>query len=114
MSTFHSLTRHYLVLAIAVCTSAAALAASPAPDFKSVKVDLPFGDRVFPDGPHVDAISNNCLACHSAGMVLVQPPMSRKDWTAEVEKMRAVYKAPVAENDVSAIIDYLVATKGRN
>jgi hypothetical protein len=31
---------------------------------KSVSVDLPPGDDMFPNGPGADAINNNCLACH--------------------------------------------------
>jgi hypothetical protein len=29
---------------------------------KSVTADLPFGDRMFPDGPGSEAVNNNCLA----------------------------------------------------
>jgi cytochrome c553 len=86
-------------------------AASSPINFKSVNVDLPTGDRMFP-GPNADAINNNCLACHSAGMVLTQPRLPRKTWQAEVEKMRNVYKAPVEEQDVGAIVDYLAKLKG--
>ena len=32
---------------------------------KSVNLDLPPGDGMFPNGPGADAINNNCLACHS-------------------------------------------------
>lgn len=74
---------------------------------KSVNVDLPTGDRMFPGDTAADAINNNCLACHSAGMVLNQPRLSRADWQAEVAKMRTTYKAPVADEDVPAIVDYL-------
>ena len=42
---------------------------------KSVSVDLPPGDEMFPNGPGADAINNNCLACHSADMVLNQPAL---------------------------------------
>jgi hypothetical protein len=87
-----------------------ARAASPV-ELKSVKVDLPDSDRMF-QGPGADAINNNCLACHSAGMVLNQPELSRQTWTAEVNKMIAAYKAPVAPEDIGAIIDYLVRIKG--
>ena len=83
-------------------------------ELKSVKIDLPDSDRMFPDGPGSDAINNNCLACHSAGMVLNQPALSRQAWTAEVNKMIAAYKAPVAPEDVGAIVDYLVRIKGTN
>jgi len=55
---------------------------------KSVSVDLPAGDRMFPDGLGTDAINNNCLACHSAGMVLNQPALPE----AEVDKMRTSYR----------------------
>jgi len=67
---------------------------------------------MFPDGRGSDAINNNCLACHSAGMVLNQPAMSREAWTSEVKKMVNNYKAPIAPEDVGAIVDYLVALKG--
>jgi hypothetical protein len=80
-------------------------------ELKPVKVDLPESDRIFP-GPGADAINNNCLACHSAGMVLNQPELSRQIWTAEVDKMIGVYKAPVAAEDVGPIVDYLASRKG--
>jgi hypothetical protein len=79
---------------------------------KSVNVDLPFGDRRFPDGPGSDAVNNNCLACHSAGMVLNQPMLSQAQWRAEVDKMRTAYKAPIDPKDVDTIVAYLVALGG--
>jgi cytochrome c5 len=79
----------------------------------SISVDLPNSDRMFPDGPGADTVDNNCLACHSAGMVLNQPAMSKAQWHAEVEKMRAAYRAPVDANDVAAIVDYLAALGDR-
>jgi hypothetical protein len=75
---------------------------------KSVTVDLPFGDRTFPDGPGADLATNNCLACHSAGMILNQPALSKAQWHSEVEKMRTAYKAPIDPKDVDPIADYLV------
>jgi len=78
---------------------------------KSTSVDLPAGDALFP-GPGADAINNNCLACHSADMVLNQPAFPRATWDAEVRKMINTYKAPVDEKDVGAIVDYLARTKG--
>lgn len=91
-------------------------AAQPAPQsrltLKSVSIDLPFGTRMFPGGDKADAINNNCLTCHSAGMVLNQPDMPRAAWETEVHKMINVYKAPIAEDNVPAIVAYLVSTKG--
>ena len=89
------------------------LAAAAAPlELKSVTVDLPDSDRTFPPGPGSDAVGNNCLACHSAGMVLDQPALSKDAWTAEVNKMITAYKAPVAPEDVGPIVDYLTRLRG--
>jgi hypothetical protein len=52
-------------------------------------------------------VNNNCLVCHSAGMVLTQPRLPRAVWQAEVDKMRSTYKAPIAAEDVPAIVEYL-------
>ncbi|HUZ32919.1 MAG TPA: cytochrome c [Xanthobacteraceae bacterium] len=73
----------------------------------SVSTKFPDPGRLFPGGSSADAINNNCLACHSTGMVFTQPKMSRAEWQAEVNKMRNTYKAPVADADVPAIVDYL-------
>ena len=80
---------------------------------KSVSVDLPPGDDMFPNGPGADAINNNCLACHSADMVLNQPALPKALWQAEVNKMRTAYKAPIDQKDVGSIVDYLVSLKGK-
>jgi cytochrome c5 len=82
---------------------------------KSVSVDLPpDSNRSFPPGPGVEAISSNCVACHSAGMVLTQPALSRAAWDAEVHKMIATYKAPISEADAATIITYLAQLKVEN
>ena len=81
-------------------------------ELKSVKADLPESDRMFPAGRGSDAINNNCLACHSAGMVLNQPVLSKQAWTAEVNKMINNYKAPIAPEDVGTIVEYLTTLKG--
>jgi hypothetical protein len=80
---------------------------------KSVSVDLPTSDRMF-TGPGADAANNNCLACHSAGMLLNQPALSKTQWEAEVNKMRTAYKAPIDPKDVGPIVDYLVSIRGAN
>lgn len=79
---------------------------------KSTKVTLPESTAMFPPGPGADVANGNCLACHSVGMVLNQPVMPKAAWQAEVSKMRNVYKAPVPENEVGAIVDYLTRIKG--
>jgi hypothetical protein len=100
------------VILLAVASMPLATSAAAPLELKSVKIDLPDSDRMFPDGPGSDAINNNCLACHSAGMVLNQPSLSKQAWAAEVNKMIHNYGAPVAPEDVGAIVDYLTALKG--
>jgi len=95
------------VIAIAALTPLGAHAADKLM-FKSVNVDLPTGDRMFPERPGAEVVNNNCLACHSAGMVLTQPALSKEQWHAEVEKMRTAYKAPIDPKDVETIVNYLV------
>jgi len=96
-------------------------ASAPQPDgvgiplvLKSVSVELPTSDRTFPDGPGATEISNNCLVCHSAGMVLNQPALPAAAWAGEVHKMVSVYKAPVSDQDAAAIVAYLTRLKGAN
>jgi cytochrome c5 len=72
---------------------------------RSVSVDFPDPGNTFPGA--AEAVNNNCLACHSTGMVLTQPRLSRAEWQAEVDKMRNAYKAPIADADVPPIVDYL-------
>lgn len=98
--------------------SAALLTSTPAwvqqaPAITSTTVELPSGDQLFPGGSDADAINNNCLACHSADMVLNQPALPKAAWESEVGKMIKTYRAPIDESDVPAIVDYLVKTKGK-
>jgi len=79
---------------------------------KSLSVDLPESDREFPPGPGVEVAQANCAACHSVGMVMNQPTLSRATWETEVHKMIAVYKAPVSDDDAKTIVAYLDSIKG--
>lgn len=60
-----------------------------------------------------DVVNGNCASCHSASMALNQPALTKAQWTEEVGKISNVYKAPVAENDVPAIIACLTATSAK-
>ena len=101
------------VLLAAAAVVAAGLASAGAPlVLKSVSVKLPESERRLPDAPGATAVIDNCLGCHSAGMILNQPALPQAAWQAEVDKMRNVYKAPVDAKDVPAIVAYLTAIKG--
>jgi hypothetical protein len=106
--------RRFLVPAIVLLAGAGAgggALAAPPMRFASVSVELPSSDRMFPGASNAAAINNDCLACHSAGMVLNQPALSKAQWAAAVHKMIGVFKAPVPPEDVAPIIDYLAHLK---
>ncbi|HVZ08624.1 cytochrome c [Rhodopila sp.] len=56
----------------------------------------------------LDAAKRNCLGCHSPDYISTQPPKKGQAfWEAEVAKMRAVYHAPIDDEDAKAIAAYL-------
>jgi cytochrome c553 len=77
----------------------------------SVDVSFPDSDNTFPGGAGANAINNDCLICHSAGMVLDQANLSRAGWQGIVDQMHNDFKAPFAAEDGPAIVDYLVNLK---
>lgn len=97
-----------LTLAALLAFGSIALAAE-AP--KSVKIDLSNPGPYF-TGEGSDPVNANCTACHSAEMVLAQPPLAKATWQAEVTKMVKVYKASVDETDIPAIVEYLNKVRG--
>jgi hypothetical protein len=55
----------------------------------------------------------NCTMCHSAEYMRYQPPSAaRPYWDAMVHRMKAVFKAPIADEDMPEIVDYLASTYG--
>jgi hypothetical protein len=97
----------HLASAQGVGASGSSTVSGPGTTLRSVSVDFPDPGNLFAGDSKAGAINNNCLACHSADMVLYQPHLARADWLVEVEKMRDVYKAPIDEADFAAIVDYL-------
>ena len=83
----------------------------PTLTLKSVKVDLPESDRMFP-GPGADAINNNCLGLPLRGHGVEPTGVAEAAWQAEVNKMINVYKAPSPRQTSLPIVDYLGRTKG--
>jgi mono/diheme cytochrome c family protein len=100
-----------LVLMTGAALAPLAAWAAVSVELKSVTVDLPESDVMF-TGQGADVVNNNCLACHSADMVLNQPALAKATWQAEVNKMIQIYKAPVADADAAAVVEYLARTKG--
>ena len=81
-------------------------------DFKLTSAAITLTDaspETFPAGSGAAAMDNNCRACHSPSMVLVQPPLSQEEWGKELEQMQKVYKASVNSADLPARAAYFDA-----
>ncbi len=62
-------------------------------------------------GPGADLMAGNCMSCHTPGMILNQPALTRAEWTGGVMKMVKIYKAPIDDADLPAIVTYLASLK---
>jgi mono/diheme cytochrome c family protein len=94
---------------------AAKLAATgPVPKWVKVSVALPASQVSFPPGNGSVIANAYCLICHSAGMVLRQPPLTQDEWTGEINKMRNSFGAPLPPDQVEALAKYLQSINGRD
>jgi len=75
-------------------------------DLNAIITDLP-------DKPGYTSFKQNCMSCHSARYIQMQPDLPEKTWTAIVTKMQKSYGAPVADSSVKEIVQYLVSIKGK-
>src|SRR6202035_5620787 len=96
-----------LCMALAVGLPRAHAGDSAAPKWVKVTVELPASKAAFPPGKGADIANGQCLICHSAGMVLRQPPLSQDEWVAEINKMRNSYGAPLPADQVAPLAKYL-------
>jgi sulfite dehydrogenase (cytochrome) subunit B len=63
-------------------------------------------------GPNVETYTKDCLLCHTARYISMQPRFPKTVWQSEVKKMVDAYGAPIPEADQALIVEYLVAVKG--
>ena len=64
------------------------------------------------NGPNLETYRKNCLLCHTARYVSMQPRFSKSVWQNEVKKMVDADGAPISETDQALIVEYLVAVNG--
>jgi hypothetical protein len=75
-------------------------------------LSLPTFEPDIPDAPGRKTVIVACGVCHSTRYITIQPPLSRDTWVAEVTKMRKTFGAPIPDDKVGEILDYLVAVRG--
>src|SRR5713101_8438773 len=84
----------------------------PAKKWTKVSVELPASQTAFPPGDGAVIANAQCLICHSAGMVLRQPPLTQDEWVGEINKMRNAYGAALPADQVDALARYLYSIDG--
>lgn len=97
---------------IVALTALASLAPLPS---RALEITLPVEKVRLADSPLPGAAlaSALCYTCHSAEYVLYQPPTSpRTYWQATVTKMQKTFNAPIPDDAVAPIVDYLVKLYG--
>ena len=72
------------------------------------------GKIVLKDAPGRNVVAANCSACHSLDYIPMNSVfLDRKGWEASVNKMIKVMGAPIKEEDVQQIVDYLAGEYGK-
>jgi len=100
---------HALVLALLLAAGAAVVTALGA----GLKIGLPTETAMLKPGPGAELAGSQCLICHSPDYITTQPrdkPLAF--WKAEVEKMKKVYGAPIADDQIDPVSEYLARNYG--
>ncbi len=74
---------------------------------------LPDEKPALKSAPGADLAQANCIMCHSHEYITTQPAFTRDQWKASVTKMQQKYGAPLAAENVDALLDYLVRSYGK-
>jgi mono/diheme cytochrome c family protein len=75
-------------------------------------ITLPHFEPELPIKPGRREFIAACASCHSPRYITMQPPFPRHQWEETVAKMVKTYGAPVDEEQIHAIVDYLMSING--
>lgn len=78
----------------------------------ALDIHLPPETGAFKQAPGAELANGQCLTCHSVEYVVIQPPMQRAFWMAEVKKMQQKYGAQFPDSQVEPIVNYLTKNYG--
>lgn len=66
------------------------------------------------DGKGKELVEANCSVCHSLDYIQMNSPfLDKKGWEASVSKMIKVFGAPIKQEDVGPIVEYLSKHYGK-
>lgn len=77
------------------------------------KIELPVEPMKFKESKGSELAMAYCYTCHSVEYISTQPLMPRKFWEATVLKMRDKFGAPIPEESIQPLIDYLTRSYGK-
>lgn len=80
----------------------------------TVTVQLPEETTRFMPGPGLETVQLNCVKCHSADYIYMQPPLTKEQWQATVIKMKKVFGAPIEDKDIETMVNYLMSQNGKS
>ncbi|UVO50948.1 cytochrome C nitrite reductase [Sphingomonas sp. SUN019] len=95
------------LLALTACSKPAKEPEAPFA-FAATSITLPAETAALPASPAADRVTVACTACHSADMIVRQPPLKPEQWAATVKKMREVYKATYPESEDAGLVAALI------
>ena len=75
-------------------------------------INLPETRVELKPGEGLQKVETLCNICHSLDYILMQPKLTKLQWTATVNKMIKVFGAPINEEAARLIVNYLVAQYG--
>ena len=74
-------------------------------------IRLPESEPELPNLAGRETVKVVCASCHTTRYIMIQPPLSKETWTAEVTKMQTAFSAPIPPEKVGEIVNYLVAVR---
>ena len=103
------------IVRLTALTAAVAALAAMTSTAEQRTITLPPETVVFKESslPGYQLVQRNCIGCHSAHYVQMQPPtLARTYWENTVKRMKKPFGAQFPDEDVAAMADYLVKTYG--
>lgn len=108
--------RNYFLSASALLAAAlGGMLVSGAGHARAAEITLPAETATYEPStlPGYAVTTAMCMTCHSADYARMQPPnLPRAYWQATVAKMQKTFGAPIPDEAIAPIVDYLVKTYG--
>jgi len=79
---------------------------------ETVSITLPPESIALKAGAGMDQTQTACRMCHSLDYITTQPGGGTAQWQGVVTKMMKVYGAPISDQDVKLIEEYLATHYG--